>query len=161
MQAMISSLFSNMSKELLTFFMAMIPLAESKVSIPVAILKFKLSPQVAFLWSFLGSLLMGVVIFVLLKFLFERVLLRNKVVNKIWDKSIGVLRKRNSGKFKVIEVLVIIFFTVIPLPGFGIFLGGVVANILRTNFDKAIACLIWGNFLSGGVVLIGIFGFKL
>jgi uncharacterized membrane protein len=160
MQAILTSLFTDIPKEASTFFMAMIPAIELKASIPVAILKFKLAPQVAFLWSFLGSLTMGILFFILFRFLFERFFARIKFVNKIWKKSIGAWRGHKN-KFGIVEALIILFFMIVPLPGFGSFLGAIVAAILRTDFNKAISYLIWGNFLAGGIILLEIFGLKL
>ena len=154
MQAMIASLFSGTSKEVVTFFLAMIPAIELKASIPIAILRFNLSPQVAFMCSVLGSLLMGVLIFVLFRFLFKTLLNKMKFINK-------AQKNRYGKKYKIGEGMLIIFLIAVPLPGFGSFLGAIVASLLQTKINRMMIYLVCGNFLAGGIVLAAIMGLKL
>ena len=155
---MITSFFSEMSKELVTFFLAMIPLIELKGAISIAVLKFNLAPQVAFVYSVMGSTVMSVVVFVLLKFLLIKAIVKIGFIDKLWKNSVGALRSRSRKKFKIGEGLAILFLSVVPVPGLGSFVAAILAALLQTNTSRAISWLILGNFLSGGVVLVVLWG---
>lgn len=161
MSAMLTFLFSEMPKELVTFFIAMIPGIELKAAMPVAILKFGLSFPVAFVWSFLGSTIMGILMFVLLRFLLSKVKSKISFISQLWEKSIGKFQKRYGKKIEIGEACLMIFLIIVPVPGFGIFMAAVSAAILQLNYYKAASYLILGNFLAGGIVLAGIWGLKL
>lgn len=161
MQVLITSLFSGLPKEVVTFFIAMVPAFELKASIPVAVLKFNLNPQVALLCSVAGGLVMGILIFGLFRFLFKAVLGKVEFMKRIYKRSVGKLKKKNNKKFEIGEGLLIMLLIIIPLPGFGSFLGALVASILQTKINKMLAYLIWGNFLAGGIVLATLMGLKL
>lgn len=161
MQTIVIALFSGMPKELITFFISMIPVIELKAALPVAILKFNLSYQIAFAWAVLGSTLMGIIIFVLTKFLFESIVAKINFIDKIWKNSIGVCKNRFGKKFEIVESIVIMISIAMPLPGLGSFFGALLGAFLRINFRKNIFYILWGNILSGIIVLTVIFGFKL
>ena len=152
MQEIIISWFSGMPKELATFLMSMLPVTELRASIPVAILKYNLSPLSAFFWSVLGNSLLGVFTALLIgpatKFIIEK----NSLLNKIWKKYIGRLHNKHKEKFEKWEAWAIVSFVAIPLPMTGAFSGAVAASIFQIDVKKTIPLIFLGCAISGTIV---------
>jgi len=159
MQEIIISWFTGMPRELATFLMAMLPVTELRASIPVAILKYQLSPMSAFFWSVLGNSFLGMIVLLLIEPIVKIVIERFDFLNNIWQKYIGRLQEKNKEKFAKWEARALISFVAIPLPMTGAFSGAVAASIFQIKARKAIPLIILGCAISGIIVTaLTIFG---
>ena len=141
-----------MPKELATFLMSMLPITELRASIPVAILKYNLTPFSAFFWSVLGNTLLGALTIMLVgpatKFIIEK----NDILDKVWKKYIGRLQNKHKEKFDKWQSWAIVSFVAIPLPMTGAFSGAVAASIFKIDARKAIPLIFLGCCISGTIV---------
>lgn len=141
-----------MPKELATFLMSMLPVTELRASIPVAILKYGLSPWSAFFYSVLGNTLLGVLTIILIgpatKFVIEKI----DFLNKIWQKYIGRLHNKHKEKFEKWQAWALVSFVAIPLPMTGAFSGAVAASIFKIKAQEAIPLIFLGCTISGAIV---------
>ncbi len=152
MQEIIISWFSGMPKELATFLMSMLPVTELRASIPVAILKYGLSPWSAFFYSVLGNTLLGVLTVLLIGPVTKLIIEKVNILNKIWQKYIGRLHDKHKEKFDRWQAWALVSFVAIPLPMTGAFSGAVAASIFKVSAKEAIPLILLGCTISGAIV---------
>jgi len=146
------SLSSAFSKETATFLMAMLPVFELRLSIPLAILhdKFHLSVEKAVLLSLLGNIF---IIFPLLYFFkyFFNILQNLKFLGKFFKWWFRSVEKRS----KIVEkwgFWGLVCFVAIPLPGTGAWTGSVAATLFEIRTKKAFIAISLGVVLAGLIV---------
>ncbi len=143
-----------MPKELATFLMAMLPVTELRASIPVAILKYNISPLWALTYSVLGNALMGTLVLLLIEPITKLIIEKVGFVHKLWIKYIDRLHKKHKSSFEKWEALALIIFIAIPLPMTGAFSGAVAASIFQIPPKKAIFYIFMGCLIAGIIVTL-------
>jgi uncharacterized membrane protein len=136
---------SNLSKELITVIMAILPVGELRLAIPVSITIFHLPWYQAFILSVIGNLIP--VPFLLL--FFEAV---SKLVQKtqVGKRFIDWLLKRTArhvGSIQKYKLVGLAVFVAIPLPFTGAWTASLIAYVMGIKF--------WPAFLS---ILVGVIG---
>jgi uncharacterized membrane protein len=138
---------SGIPRELIVFIIAMLPVAELRVAIPVGVSLGLPWPAVAAL-AIAGN--MFPIPFILL--LFEGVyrLLRRWNVMERFFRWLFARTRRNSGLIEKYEATGLLIFVAVPLPLTGAWTGALAAWLMGMRF--------WPSFLSifGGVVIAGI-----
>jgi len=147
-------LFQNISKELATFLIAIIPVGELRAAIPIAIGSFKMSAFSAYLWAVLGNIFP--LIFVLWWLdPFSRFLSKHF---RIFDKSFKWLfartRQRHSASFAKWGALALVIFVAIPLPLTGGWSGAVAAFVFGIPYKKALGLVCLGVMIAGLIVTL-------
>ena len=140
---------------------AMCPSLESKVSIPLGLSvqiwgEATLSPFLSFLLSFLGSLLPGIIIILVVKFIKKRT--SGFVCNTLLDKFI----KRYDGQFKKLseksstlkKCALLATFVAVPLPLTGVYTGSLIAGLTKLKFWQGFASIAVGELVSCAIVLL-------
>lgn len=157
-----SFLYNIFSPELATFVVAMLPVAELRVSIPLAIGVYNLSPFWAFVISVIGN--MVPVFFILLligrvsNFLCKYFKFFDKFFNWLFERT----RRKNSASFQKWGDFALYFFVAVPLPMTGGWSGALAAFIFGIPFARAFWLIFGGVFTAGVIVLLlslGLFGF--
>jgi len=152
MQEAIINALANMPKELATFLMAMLPVTELRAAIPVAIIKYNISPWLAFVYAVLGNALMGTVVLLAVEPVTKIIIEKVGFIHRIWMKYIDRLHKKHKESFEKWEALALIIFIAIPLPMTGAFSGAVAASIFQIPPKKAITYIFLGCFIAGMIV---------
>ncbi|HFC36199.1 MAG TPA: ligand-binding protein SH3 [Candidatus Moranbacteria bacterium] len=160
MQEIIINWLAGMPKELATFLMSMLPITELRASIPVAILKYHLSPASAYFWSILGNTLLGAITIALVNPLTDLVISKVGWLNRIWEKYIGRLRRKHQKKFAKWEAWALVSFVAIPLPMTGAFSGAVASSIFKIKAKRAIPLIFLGCLIAGIIVTFITLAFK-
>jgi len=153
--------FQNISPELATFLIAMVPIAELRGALPIALVTYELPVWSAYLWSVLGNLIP--VLFLLWwlepvsQFLCKHF--------KIFDKFFNWLFTRTRRKFSVSaekygKIIALVLFVAIPLPITGAWTGSVAAFIFGIPFKRAFPAILLGVLISGVVVAAATVGIK-
>ncbi|MBN2373320.1 small multi-drug export protein [bacterium] len=156
---MISSLinlFKGEYPKLLTVLVAMLPIAELRGAIPLA-LSLKLSVANAYLLSVAGNLIPILPVLLLL----EPV---SKHLRKIdaFDHFFNWLfnRTRNrSALIERLELIGLVLFVAVPLPMTGAWTGAVAAFLFRFRVRNAFLAIVFGVLLAGIVVTLTCLGF--
>ena len=155
-----------MLQGLYIFVLAMLPIAELRVSIPLGI-ALGIEPWLAFFYSVLGNGVAAVVVAFLLPFAY-RILYRFHWVQIIWDKLAA--KTHNKGeKVERYGALGLLLFVAIPLPGTGVWTGVLLAFLLGIRPRYALPAILSGMVLAGlvmtlasiGVVAVGKYAFGL
>ena len=147
----IAFLVGLFSKEVVVVLLAMLPIFELRLSIPIAMLKFNMPAGKAFLLSILGNMLPVIPFLLFLRWAvvrLEHLHFLGKFL-KWWF-------KKAEGKSKAIETYGfwgLVIFIAIPLPGTGAWTGCVAATLFNFKLFRAtIACLL-GVLIAGIIVL--------
>jgi len=146
--AFLTGLFS---KEVVVVMLAALPIFELRLSIPIAVLKFNMPAQKAFLLSILGNMLPVIPLLFFLRWAVVR-LEHLRFIGKIliwWF-------KKAEGKSKVIQTYGfwgLVIFVCIPLPGTGAWTGCVAATLFNFKLSRAFAAIFIGVVIAGIIVL--------
>ncbi len=152
--------FHNLPKEFVTLFIAMIPIFELRGAIPWALASPPvgggLSWQTAFLYAYIGNF---IPVIPLLLFLdpVTNFLRRWKLLDRFFD----WLFKRTRRKGKLIEkyeIIGLILYVGIPLPGTGAWTGSLAAYLFGVRFKNAVFAIAIGIVLAGIAVTLASLG---
>lgn len=140
---------------IIVIIIAILPIAEARLAIPIA-LKCGLTPLQSFFYGFLGSSLISPLLLVAL-IPFINFLASTKIMGKIGQ---AFLKRVNSkaataiggGEYK--KMLTATVFVAVPLPLTGVWTGCAVASILGIGYFKALLCIITGNFIASFLITI-------
>lgn len=152
MQEIIINTFADMPKGLATFLTAMLPVTELRAAIPIAILKYNMSPWLAFTYAVLGNVIMGSLVLLLVEPVTKIIIEKVRFIHKIWIKYVDRLHRKHKKSFERWEAVALIIFIAIPLPMTGAFSGAVAASIFQIPPKKAILYIFLGCFIAGTVV---------
>lgn len=151
---------NNLSPQLATFLLAMLPITELRASIPIALETFHLPIWQAYFISIVGDIIPG---FLIIYFIgpISRFLRKWKVADKFFAWLFARTRKRFDGKYKVWGNLALLFFVAIPLPFTGVWTGSIAAWLFGIKKKDALLYVSLGAMLAGVLVTlisIGVFG---
>jgi len=150
----LSDLFSKISnKELATFILAMLPLGELRLSIPIAISVYHLDPATAYFWSVLGNILPIIFVLRWLEPVSKHLSARWSLADKFFKWLFKRTRDHHSRRFEIFGALALITFVAIPLPITGAWTGAVAAFVFGVPFRKALPLIFLGILIAGGIVL--------
>lgn len=140
-----ADLFKNFPPELATVLIAMIPIAELRVALPLALTTFNLPTFSAFFWSILGNMVPVVFILWLIEpvsaFLVKRSVIWRKFFDWITRRTQSKFQK-NSYRYGVFVALML--FVAIPLPMTGAWTGALAAFLFRVPFSRALLAIFLG-----------------
>ncbi|PMQ01346.1 MAG: ligand-binding protein SH3 [Dictyoglomus sp. NZ13-RE01] len=131
------------------FLLSMTPIGECRVSIPFGIYN-GLSPFEAFVISFLGNTLMGILIYWAIDLLKNIILNRDPFKNP-YEKFV----KSKLNKLKIYSLGVtfsLAIFIGMPPPGTGAFTGAILSKVLGLNFKQAFLAISSGVFIASTIV---------
>ena len=148
-----ASIFHNLSPEFATVLIAMIPIAELRVSIPVGIQGFGMGIMSAYVWSVIGNLIPVVFLLLFLepvaRFLMKHVRLFENFFSWIFDRT----RKRFTSRAARYGTFVaLVLFVAIPLPITGAWTGSAAAFLFKIPFWRAFAAIAVGVLIAGIIV---------
>ena len=145
---------------------SMFPLIELKGAIPVGMTEaFSLSIVETALMAYIGSTVIAVLIFFLLKPIFKllkKVKIFNLVIRKLEGLFIHKAEKiaaKSEGRdvekeAKRIMIIALLLFVAVPFPVTGVWTGTAIAVFLSLKFREAILPLALGNLIAGGIITL-------
>ena len=145
---------------------SMFPLIELKGAIPVGMTEaFGLSILETALMAYIGSTVIAILVFFLLKPIF-RLLKKIKIFNLIIRKLEGLfihkaekIAKKSEGvdverAAKRIMIIALLLFVAVPFPVTGVWTGTAIAVFLSLRFREAILPLALGNLIAGSIITL-------
>ena len=145
----------GLPKELITVIVAMLPIAELRGSIPVA-LGMGMDPRAAFWWSIIGNTIPVAPILLLLGPA-SKWLMRFKIFDRFF-KWLFARTEKNSVAIQKYGFWGLAIFVGIPLPMTGAWSGCAAAFLLQMKFWKAFFAILLGIFIAGGIVMLASMG---
>lgn len=153
MHEFIISLFGDLPRSLATFLIAIIPITELRVSLPLAYKVYGLSAFWSWFWSVAGTFSAMVFIVLLLdpiaKFLSKYIRIFELFFNWLFEHT----RRRANGKMEKYGEWAIFILAATPIPFLGGMTGALAAFIFNVPLKKSLPLLLLGTMVSGGIVL--------
>ena len=138
-------------KYLACFFVSMVPLVELRLAVPMAV-SMGLSYWPSLVVCVIGNMLPVPVIILFAKRVLAWCAKLPKVggfFQKIIDRA-----NRKANKIGDYELLGVLLFVAIPLPGTGAWTGALVAAVLQLRMKKAFFAILLGVLISGVIVML-------
>jgi uncharacterized membrane protein len=146
-------LFKNFPPEAATALIAMIPIAELRVALPVAILVYKMSFWPALFWSVLGNMLPIFFIVYLIKPVVDFLMKHWGLARRFFDWWFNhVRRKFEKGALKYGIDLALVIFVAIPLPLTGAWSGAAASFLFGIPPRRALILITIGVIIAGIIV---------
>ena len=153
MHNLIISWFAGFPKELSIFLIAVIPVTELRVALPLAYTEFGMSAFWAWFYSVAGTFFAMVLIVLLLdpvaKFLSKNI----EIFRKFFDWLFEHTRKRANGKMEKYGSWAIFILAATPIPLLGGMTGALAAFVFGVPLKKSLPLLLFGTMVSGVIVL--------
>ncbi len=156
---MIIDFIQNLSPQLATFLLAMLPLTELRASIPIALEIFHLSIWEAFFYSVLGDIIPAILILFLIGPFSEKFSKKYHIFAKFFKWLFKRTRKRFNDSYTTWGKIALIFFVAIPLPVTGAWTGAVAAWLFGIEKKEAVAYITLGVIIAGILVTLLSLGF--
>lgn len=148
----------NLSPQVATFLLAMIPVGESRVAIPVALETLHLSIWQSFSLAVIGSFLPGVLIIYFIEPI-SKVLRKVKVLDRFFVWLFTRTRRNFEKKYAVWGNLALMFFVAVPLPGTGVWTGSLAAWLFGIKRKDSLLYIFLGALLAGILITLLSLGF--
>ncbi len=145
---------------LVTFIVSMFPIVELRGAIPLGILYYKMNFLEVYVISVLGNLIpVYPILYLLVPVMnfFSKTGPGRKFYERLERKA-----EKNREKIEKYEILGLLAFVAIPLPGTGAWTGAMIAALLRLNPHRSFIAITIGVLIAGVIVtafsLLGIWG---
>ncbi|MBN1325692.1 small multi-drug export protein [Candidatus Falkowbacteria bacterium] len=151
-------IFRNFPPQLATFLIAMIPIAELRVSIPLALGAYKMSIWSSYLYSVAGNI---VPVFFILYFIdpVSKFLMKHfDIFNKFFTWLFNHTRVKFEGKYAKYGALALVIFVAIPLPITGAWTGALASFLFQIPRKLGAVLVSLGVMIAGIVVTLAYYG---
>ncbi|EKD49876.1 MAG: hypothetical protein ACD_63C00023G0006 [uncultured bacterium] len=152
------SFLQNIPHELSTLLIAMIPIGELRVAIPIAILSYKMSWWSAYIWAVIGNMIPVIFILWLIEPIYKFLIARSKICRKMFDWIFARTRQKLQTKVDKYGALALLIFVMIPLPATGAWSGALAAFIFGMKYKRAAFAIFGGVLLAGVIVTLAVLG---
>lgn len=142
-----------MAPELQTFLLAMTPLGELRLSIPLALSVYRLDWISAYLISVVGNLVPVVLLLLFLEPISGWLSKRFKVFQQFFSWFSARIRKKYEAKIRKYGRFALVAFVAIPLPFSGGWAGSLMAFLFGIPFKTAFPLITLGVMIAGLIVL--------
>ncbi len=143
--------FETFPPEIATMLMAMTPVGELRLALPVAILAYKLPIWEAFFWAILGNMV-PVTLILLFADKFHKYVEKKSgwFFGKHWIRVLAKAQTKFSGDYQKYGLIGLMIFIGVPLPMTGAWTGALAAFVFGIPIKKS-----W-PFVLGGVIISGL-----
>ena len=140
---------------LLVIIISALPIGELRAGIPLG-QYLGMSAITAFLWAELANIAIVIILLKTLKPVTTWLMKNFKFFHRFLTKIFESTRKKHSQKIQQAEVVGLITFVAIPLPGTGAWTASLLAFLFDIPFWRALISIFIGNIIAGLLVTAGI-----
>lgn len=153
-----TEIFNIFPPEVATFLIAMLPIAELRGSIPIALTVYDLNPLVSYFLSVLGNIVPAFFIVYLLGPTSGYLVERFKIAERFFSWLFKRTRNRFAGKYEKWGMLALAFFVAVPLPVTGVWTGSVAAFLFGIPKKASLLYISLGASIAGIIVTLATLG---
>ena len=144
-----------MPSEIIILLTSMLPIAELRGAIPLALTIYNMPVWSAFVFSILGNLIPVIFIIWILdllvnKLLIHRIYIFNRFFNWLFERT----RRKHSGKFEKWRDFALVVLVAIPLPFTGAWTGALAAFVFGIPIKRAFPLIAIGVLIAGTIVTL-------
>jgi len=147
-------IFKGIPPQLAVFLIALIPIAELRVSIPVALGVYELPIWQAIFFSIIADILISAFIIYSLDAIYKFLYGKNKFIDKIFDFVFARTRKNFTKKYEDRGNIALMLFTAIPLPITGAWTASIASWIFGISKKMSLFYISLGVIISSVIVTI-------
>ncbi len=147
-------LFTSLPPQLAVVLIALIPVAELRVSIPVALGVYHMSIPEAIFWSVLADIFISAVIIYSIGPVYKACYGKFKFFDKFFDWLFKRTRKRFFHKYEVFGSVALMLFVGINLPITGAWTGSLASWLFDVPKKKALLYVSLGVIMAAGIVTL-------
>lgn len=147
--------------ELITLLVAMSPIAETRASVPLALFNFGFSPFKAYIFSFLGNIIIPVFLILFMESTTNWLSARFHFLNRFFAWFFERMRKNHQFKVTRWQEFALFILVVIPLPFTGVWTASLVAFVFGIPLWRALFYIIPGSAVATFLVLLISMGFSI
>jgi uncharacterized membrane protein len=134
-----------------TMILAALPVAELRLSLPVALIVYKMPVVTAYFYSVIGNMIPIIPILLLFG-------PAHKLLDSVWPfkpffQWLLARVEKHRGKFETYGALALISFVAIPLPVTGAWTGSIAAFVFKVPRRQAFLMLLVGVMIAGIIVI--------
>lgn len=148
------NIFSSFSPGVATFLMAMTPVGELRLAIPIGILVYHLHPLQVFFLAILGNSIPPFFILLLAGKFHNWISKKSGYFASGWIKVLNRAQEKFSHDYKKYGLIGLMIFIGIPLPYTGAYTGALAAFVFGISFKSAWPYFLAGIFISGTITLL-------
>lgn len=147
------SWFTNLSPELSTFLISMIPLTELRASIPIGILVYELPVWKVWLIAVVGDLVPALCILFFAPIM-HTIAIKYRLFGAVFTKILKRAENKFAGKHAKYGALALVLFVGIPLPMTGSWTGSLAAFVFNIPFKKSWPLILAGICIAATIVTL-------
>jgi len=151
-------IFSDFPPEIATILIAMIPLGELRVSLPVALTVYHLPILSAYFFSVLGNMIPVAILIWLLGPVSGYLMEKSRLAGKFFTWLFARTRRKFSGNYERWGYLALVIFVAIPLPLTGAWTGAVAAFLFGIPKKTSLVLCTLGAMIAGVIVTLATLG---
>jgi len=148
------SVFQNLPAELATLLIALIPIGELRVAIPVGILSFDLPWWSAYIFAVIGNMIPVFFLLYLLEPVYKFLDKRSPFFHRMFEWVFKRTRRKLEKKVQKYGVWALMLFVMVPLPITGAWTGSIAAFIFGMKYKKALLAIFLGVLIAGVIVTL-------
>lgn len=145
-----AELFKSLPPQLAVVLIAVLPIAELRVSIPVGLTVYKMPIMEVFFLSVLANIFAAFVVLYSIGFVYNFLKGKIKIVDIFFDWLFKRTRRNFFQKYEIWGDIALMIFVAIPLPATGAWTGALAAWIFGLEKKKSLF------YISLGVIIAGI-----
>ncbi len=146
-----------LGRTLATFFVSMIPVVELRGAIPLGV-GLGLPPWYSMIVAAIGNMVPAPFIVLFIRRVFEWMKSKSERLSRWVDKRIEKTMKRRKVIYNS-EILGLILFVAIPLPGTGAWTGSLLAALLNIRLKNALLSILCGVIIAAVIITSLTYGF--
>lgn len=137
-----------------TVLLAMLPVGELRLSMPIALTVFDLSPAAAFAYSYLGNTIPLIIVYLFLPSLLKFATTHSPWLKHVMDDYFLSLERQHKEKYDRYGRILIMLFVAVPIPGSGVWTGAILSILFGIEKSYAIPAILVGLAIAGVIVLL-------
>lgn len=153
--------FNALPDFLSVIILSSIPIAESRVAVPLAIVHYHMSPFSAILFSSLGAIIPTWLLLNFLGPVADFLSRKFEVFKKFFTWLFARTHRQFIGQYEKYGLLALFIFVAVPIPGSGVWAGAVASFLFGIDRKKSFVAIILGAVAACIIVTmitLGVFG---
>ncbi len=146
--------FSSFPPEVATFLMAMMPIGELRLAIPVGVLAYHMHPLKAFLLAIIGNAIPPLFILLLAGKFHNWISNKSGYFSAKWINVLNKAQEKFAHDYKKYGLIGLMIFVGIPFPWTGAYTGALAAFVFGIPLKSAWPYFLAGIFISGTITLL-------